>query len=66
MMPMMFIWPILWIAVIGLIVWAMIAATGKKRPIWRSEESALEILKRSYARGEITKDEFESKKKDLV
>jgi putative membrane protein len=32
----------------------------------RVEESALEVLKKRYARGEISKEEFEEKKKDLI
>jgi len=29
-------------------------------------ESALEVLKKRYARGEITKEEFDEKKKDIL
>ncbi len=59
--------------ILGLIFWILLiiglvllikylwAGRGDKR----GEESALEILKKKYARGEISKEEFEEKKKDL-
>jgi putative membrane protein len=65
----MFLMPILWIVVIGLIVWAEVAAVrrpGESDSQTRSADSVLEILKRRYARGEINKEEYEEKKKDLV
>ncbi len=55
-----------WVAVIVgivLVVRWLVAAGGHATS--SREESALEILKRRYARGEIGKDEFEAKKKDL-
>ncbi len=67
------IWTIImigfWIAVIMgvifLIRWlAITTRTGGQSA--RPEDSALEILKRRYARGEINKEEFEEKKKDLA
>jgi len=65
----MFFMPILWIVVVGLIVWAVVTAIrrpGESDSSTRSAESALEILKRRYARGEIDKEEYEAKKKDLA
>ncbi|OGO20501.1 MAG: hypothetical protein A2144_03135 [Chloroflexi bacterium RBG_16_50_9] len=54
------------IVVIGLIVWAVVTATrrtGDSDYVSRSGESALEILKRRYAHGEITKQEYDERKK---
>jgi putative membrane protein len=65
----MFLMPFLWIVVLGLIIWAVVAAVrrpGESDSTTRSADSALEILKRRYARGEINREEYEEKKKDLV
>jgi putative membrane protein len=60
---------VFWIAVIVgiifLVRWLVISTGGSGR-LARSEDSALEILKRRYARGEINKEEFQEKKKDLA
>ncbi len=59
------LWLIFWILVIiglALLIKYLLQGGGAKR----EEESALEILKKKYARGEISKEEFEEKKKDLV
>jgi len=44
-------------------LWRVGSGIGAVRP---QEESALEILKKRYARGEIGKEEFEAKKRDLL
>ncbi len=65
----MFLMPILWIVAIGLIIWAVVTAIrrpGESDSTAKSADSALEILKRRYARGEINKEEYQEKKKDLV
>jgi len=60
--------------ILGLIFWILIiiGLILLIKYLWegagtrRGEESALEVLKKRYARGDITKEEFEEKKKDLI
>jgi putative membrane protein len=55
----------------GLVLWGIISLirgsveNGHTHNGGRNEKSALDILKERYAKGEINKEEFESKKKDL-
>lgn len=49
------------IAAIVMLVRCSLGSCGKQE----RSESALDILKQRYARGEIEKDEFEQKKRDL-
>jgi len=53
-----------WIVVVVGIV-ALIKLLFSRSPGKRSSQSALEILRKRYARGEITKEEFENMKKDI-
>lgn len=58
--------------ILGLIFWilVLIGLVLLIKYLWeggaKKEESALEVLKKRYARGEISKEEFEEKKKDLM
>jgi putative membrane protein len=57
--------------ILGLIFWILILAgiVLLIKYLWEgrgAHESALEVLKKRYARGEISKEEFEEKKKDLT
>jgi len=58
-----------WIAVVVgivfLIRWLVLSTRAEGHKAY-PEDSALEILKKRYARGEIDKEEFEEKKKDLT
>ena len=58
-----------WIAVIIAIIFlirGLILSTRSKIPRVCEGNSALEILRTRYAKGEINKEEFEEKKRDLL
>lgn len=54
-----------WAAIIGLIVWAVLRLTRSRGAHTGNRKDALDIAKERYARGEITKEQFEQIKKDL-
>lgn len=59
---------IIWIVIIGLIVWGVIALTkrGGSRSESGSNRTPIGIARERYAKGEITREQFEQIKKDLM
>ena len=59
---------IIWLVIIAAIIWVVASLVGRSK---RGEEnahpteSAMDILKKRYAKGEITKEQFDQMKKDL-
>jgi putative membrane protein len=60
----MFMW-ILLIIVIGVVVYFIVQSTKAKTSGGPLQETHLDILKRRYAKGEITKEEYDRLKRDL-
>jgi len=57
------VWYLFWIGIIVLIIWLIYKFIIKKEP---SSETPLQILKERYAKGEISKKQFEDMKKEIV
>ncbi len=67
---MMLFMVLFWGLIIGLAIWFLGAlfprsSNGKGNPESRSGDSAIEILRQRYARGELTRDQFEQMRHDL-
>ncbi len=66
----MWFMPIFFIIFWGLVIWGIVALVrglgGSRGSDSSKADSALEVLKKRYAQGEIDKKEYEEKKHDLV
>lgn len=59
---------IFWVAIIGLIIWLVLNQSNRHREEYfppKTTESPMDILKKRYAKGEISHEEFERMKKNI-
>jgi len=59
----------IWLIILVVFVWLIVQIASRNRSGGEGgtrTETPLEILKRRYARGEISKEEYERMKKDLM
>jgi putative membrane protein len=58
---------VLLLVIIGLVIWGVVTLVKHNTSASRTmgEQDALDIAKRRYARGEISKEQFDQIKKDL-
>ena len=61
---------IFWLLLLAVIIWAVVTIVNRNQGhgsnrYFPAHEDALEILKKRYAREEITREQFEQMKKDL-
>lgn len=61
-----FLGPVFMIIIWGLVIWGIVSIVRYfSNHSTNKNESALEILKERYAKGEITREQFELMKKDI-
>jgi putative membrane protein len=63
-------WGMGWSWILGLVVlmtiiWLVVKVAIQNNTTQSKDKSALDILKERYAKGEISKEEFEEKKRDI-
>lgn len=66
--PWGFMWfgPLFWIIILVVVIYFIVSSGKNRRPENMPEqETSLDILKKRYARGEITKEQYDQMKKDI-
>ena len=66
MIFMITFWGLIIVGLVLLIRWLIQNTSGKRQLGVRTGSNAMDILKERYAKGEISRDEFESMKKDIL
>ncbi len=64
MLHMVLYWGVVILAIALLVKW-LFGRAGGAPSVRQSDKTALDILKERYARGEIQKEEFDQKRRDL-
>ena len=62
---MIIFWGLIIVGLVFLVKW-LAGLSGSRVPHEKERDSALEILRQRYAKGEINKEEFDQKKRDLM
>jgi putative membrane protein len=57
---------ILWIVLLAALIFWIVRSAQRSSNGHPQTDSAMDILKKRYARGEISKEEFDERKKDLL
>ncbi len=62
----MWLFPLIGLGIFLYVIYMIFSRTNSNNNFKGNDESALEVLKKRYARGNITKEEFDGMKKDLL
>jgi putative membrane protein len=62
----MWLFPLIGLGIFLYVIYMIFNRTNLTNNTGINSESALEVLKKRYARGDITKEEFTEMKKDLI
>lgn len=66
MLTMVLFWAAIIVGLVAMIRWLLTTGNLRRQGTWPNAlESPLDILKKRYARGEISKQEFESIRQDI-